>query len=144
MIGRADISAAYDRIRPHIRSTPVLSLETEALGVDIPLALKLEQLQTTGSFKVRGAFNNMLTADLTDAGVVAISGGNHGAAVGYAATKLGVRSTVFVPGMIADDVKIARMRSYGAEVVVSEGTVDQVFAAYENHAQTNGALAVHP
>lgn len=144
MISRAAIDAAYAHVRPHIRRTPVLELEAGALGVDHPVTLKLEHLQVTGSFKVRGAFTNMLSADLTDSGVVAISGGNHGAAVGYAATKLGVKSTVFVPGMIANDVKIARMRGFGADVIITEGNVDQAFAAYDDFANETGAYPVHP
>ncbi len=144
MIGRSDIEAAYARVAGHIRRTPVLALEPGALGLDHPLTLKLEHLQATGSFKVRGAFNNLLSNDPPDAGVVAISGGNHGAAVAYAATKLGVASTVFVPGMIAEEVKLARMRGFGAEVIVAEGSVDQVFGAYEEFAADTGALAVHP
>lgn len=144
MIGRDDIIPAYDRVRPHIRRTPAINLEADALDIGAPVTLKLEQLQVTGSFKVRGAFNNMTSAALPDAGVVAISGGNHGAAVGYAATRLGVKSTVFVPGMIADKVKIARMEGFGARVVITEGSVDQAFAAYEDFARETGALAVHP
>ncbi len=144
MIGRADIEAAYGRVAGHIRRTPVLTLEPRALGLDHPLALKLEHLQATGSFKVRGAFNNLLSNTPPETGVVAISGGNHGAAVAYAATKLGVPSTVFVPGMIAEEVKLARMRGFGAEVIVTEGSVDQAILAYEAYAAETGALAVHP
>ncbi len=114
------------------------------MGVGHRLTLKLEHLQLTGSFKVRGAFNNLLGADLTEAGVVAISGGNHGAAVARAATQLGVKSTVFVPGMIANEVKIARMRGFGAEVVIAEGSVDQAFHACDDFANESGALPVHP
>ncbi len=144
MIGRDEISAAHTRIRPHIRRTPVLDLEAGALGLDHALTLKLEHTQITGSFKVRGAFTNMADADLPEAGVVAISGGNHGAAVAYAATRLGVRSTVFVPGLIANEVKTARMRGFGAEVIVTEGGVEPAIRAYEDFARDNGALAVHP
>jgi threonine dehydratase len=144
MIGHDDIIAAYKRVQPHIRRTPVIDLDADTLGLGAPLTLKLEQLQVTGSFKVRGAFNNMAGVDLPDAGVVAISGGNHGAAVGYAATRLGVKSTVFVPGMIADKVKIARMEGFGATVRIAEGGVDQAFGAYEAFAKDTGALAVHP
>ncbi len=144
MIGKSEIKAAFDKVRTHIRRTPVLDLEPGALGIDHPMVCKLEHLQLTGSFKVRGAFNNLLSADLTEAGVVAISGGNHGAAVAYAATKLGVKSTVFVPGMIANEVKIARMRGFGAEVIVTKGNVDQAFHAYDNFANETSALPVHP
>ncbi|MBD3663632.1 serine/threonine dehydratase [Sulfitobacter aestuariivivens] len=144
MIGRAEITAASDRVRSHIRRTPVLSLETGALGLDHPLKLKLEHTQITGSFKVRGAFNSLMGADLPAAGAVAISGGNHGAAVAYAATSLGAKSTVFVPAQIAKEVKLARMRHFGAEVIVTEGNVDDAVRAYANYAKETGALAVHP
>ncbi len=144
MITRDEIEAAHDRVSPHIRRTPVLALEADALGVDHVLTLKLEQLQITGSFKLRGAFNNLLSGDLPKAGVVAISGGNHGAAVAFAAGRLGVASTVFVPGAIADEVKIARMRGFGAEVVVTEGSVDRAIMEYEAFARDTGALPVHP
>ncbi len=144
MIARDAIRGAYDRIRPHIRRTPVLELEPGALGNEHPVTLKLEHTQITGSFKVRGAFNNLLDAALPKAGAVAISGGNHGAAVAYAAAKLGVKSTVFVPGMIANEVKMARMRGFGAEVIVAPGSVDQAFRAYDDFAMKTGALPVHP
>ena len=94
-----DIVAAAVRIRGHIRNTPVLDLPEDVFGH--PLTLKLEHLQVTGSFKVRGAFNNLLSRDVPQAGIVAASGGNHGAAVAHAATKLGHASTIFVPRAIA-------------------------------------------
>lgn len=144
MTGHADIVDAYRRVRPYIRRTPVLALDAGDLGIDIPISLKLEHLQQTGSFKLRGAFNTLLSAELPKAGVVAISGGNHGAAVGFAATELGVGSTVFVPGTITDRVKIARMQGFGARVIVTGGSVDTAIRAYEDHAEKTGALAVHP
>jgi threonine dehydratase len=144
MITRADIEAAADRIAGHIRHTPVMDLEPGALGLDFPVELKLEHLQVTGSFKVRGAFNNLLAADIPAAGVVAASGGNHGAAVAYAATKLGVKSVIYVPAAIAKEEKLARMRGFGAEVILAEGSVADVMTAYAAHAARSGALAVHP
>lgn len=144
MIGAADISAAHDRIRPYIRRTPVLTLEKGALGLNHPVALKLEHTQITGSFKVRGALNSIVGADLPDAGVVGISGGNHGAAIAHAATLAGSKATVFVPSAIAKEVKLARMRQFGADVRVIEGSVEKGFRTYADHARTSGALAVHP
>ncbi len=144
MIGRPEIEAAHARVRPHIRRTPVLDVEPGALGFGHPVALKLEQTQITGSFKVRGAFNNLISRGVPAAGAVAISGGNHGAAVAYAATSLGAKSTVFVPAMIADEVKNERMRRFGAEVRLTEGSVAQVFASYDAFARDTDALAVHP
>ena len=144
MISRADIAAAYDRVHSQVRRTPVLHLSADALGIGHPIALKLEHLQLSGSFKIRGAFNNLLGQTLPASGVVAISGGNHGAAVAIAASSLGVKSVVFVPEMIASAVKIERMRGFGAEVIVAEGSVDDAIRAYEDHARKTGALAVHP
>jgi len=142
---RADIQAAHDRIAPYIRRTPVVTLESGALGLGFPITLKLEHLQATGSFKLRGAFNNLLSADLTpDTEVVAISGGNHGAAVALAATRLGVKSTVFVPEALALEVKLARMRHFGAKVEVVPGSVKDAFEAFEARAASPGTLQAHP
>jgi len=141
---REAIAAAHVRIAPHVRRTPVLALEAGALGVPRPLWLKLEHLQVTGSFKVRGAFNNLLSGPVPEAGIVAFSGGNHGAAVAHAATTLGHRSTVYVPAAVARPEKLARMRAFGAEVIEAEGSVSEVLAQYLAHAERTGARPVHP
>jgi threonine dehydratase len=99
---------------------------------------------STGSFKVRGAFNTLLSQDHRGRDVVAISGGNHGAAVAYAATQLGLSSTVFVPKAIAKPEKVKRMEAFGAEVRLIDGTTADAFIAYEAHVAETGALAVHP
>ncbi len=119
MIGPSEILAAYARIKPHIRRTPVLRVDAGEFGVKLrsPLALKLELLQHTGSFKPRGAFNNLLSRSVPAAGVAAASGGNHGAAVAYAAQRLGHKATIFVPDVSAP-VKIARIKGYGADTRV--------------------------
>lgn len=139
-----DISAAADRIASHIRHTPILQVEPDALGLPYPVTLKLEHTQVTGSFKVRGAFNNLLSREVPDAGVVAASGGNHGAAVAYAATKLGYKSVVFVPRAIAKEEKLRRMRDFGADVVLTEGSVADCMSEYAAHAEATGTLSVHP
>jgi threonine dehydratase len=141
---RDEIAAAHARIRPHVRRTPLLRLEAGALGLDLPIVLKLEHLQVTGSFKVRGAFNNLLSRAVPPAGIVAASGGNHGAAVAHAATALGHRCVVYVPEAIARPEKLDRMRRFGAEVIVAEGSVADVMVQYAAHAESTGALAVHP
>lgn len=141
---RDDIRAAHARIAPHIRRTPVLTLEADALGLPFPVAFKLEHTQITGSFKLRGALNNMLSRDVPEAGIVAASGGNHGAGVAYAATKLGHKSVIFVPKVIAKEVKLQRMRDYGAEVIVAEGSVGEVMQAYQDYAAQTGGMVVHP
>src|ERR1017187_1208897 len=95
---RQEIARTYDVIRPYIRRTPVVDVDAADFGLDPgPLVLKLELMQHTGSFKTRGAFSNLLTRAVPPAGVVAASGGNHGVAVAYAATKTGTAARIFVP-----------------------------------------------
>src|SRR5207302_2644679 len=117
-IDRDRIAATERLIRPHIRRTPVMQIDAGDLGLaGAPVALKLEFLQHTGSFKPRGAFANLLTRQAPAAGVVAASGGNHGVAVAYAAMRLGIKATIFVP-TVASPTKIERIRGYGAELIV--------------------------
>lgn len=139
-----DIAAAATRIAPHVRQTPILTLEAAAFGLPCPLTLKLEHTQVTGSFKVRGAFNNMLSREVPEAGVVAASGGNHGAAVAYAATSLGHASKIYVPRAVAKEEKLRRMRMFGGEVILTDGSVAACMAEYATAAETTGALSVHP
>src|SRR5438874_11511585 len=119
-IDQSQIEATEKVIRPHIRRTPTITVRAADFGLDsnADLACKLELLQHGGSFKVRGAFANLLTHQISDAGVVAASGGNHGVAVAFAAMKLGIRAKIFVPS-VASAEKIARIRSYGAELVIT-------------------------
>ena len=142
MIDRFSISAAASRISPYVRHTPILRLDGEAFGVAAPVTLKLEVLQHTGSFKPRGAFNRMLTADLPTAGVIAASGGNHGAAVAYAARALGVTAEVFVPAG-TPDAKVFRIASYGARVVQGGATYAEALMASRQRQAISGALEVH-
>jgi threonine dehydratase len=107
-----------------------------------PLTLKLELFQHAGSFKTRGAFANLLTRAIPAAGVVAASGGNHGAAVAYAAMRLGVPAHIFVP-TVSSPVKIARIRAYGAELVVGGDRYADALGASQAFAARSGALAVH-
>jgi len=141
-VGRARIAEIETRIQPYIRRTPCIEIDAAELGLDsFRLVLKLEQLQHAGSFKARGAFANLLTRKVPQAGVVAASGGNHGAAVAYAAQKLGVRAKIFVP-IISSPAKIARIRQYGAELVVGE-RYPEALAASEAWAQQSGAMPIH-
>lgn len=135
----AQIEAAGRRIAPHIRVTPVISIEVPGVG---PVEVKLEQMQHTGSFKVRGAFNALLSGQVPAAGVVAASGGNHGAAVAFAAARLGVRATIYVP-QIAGPAKIALIRAQGAECVVVEGVYADAAARAKEHAARGGAMQIH-
>ena len=140
---RSDIDAARARIAAHVRCTPVIDVARGSLGVEGPLTLKLELLQVTGSFKPRGAFNRMLTADVGSAGVVAASGGNFGLAVGHAARTLGHRAEIFVPAT-SPAGKIDKVRATGADVRVIDGYYDDASAAaVARHAET-GAVWMHP
>lgn len=130
-------------IRPHIRRTPVV--DVDAREFDLPacaLTLKLELLQHSGSFKARGAFANLLTRDVPKAGVVAASGGNHGAAVAYAAMKLGKRAKIFVPS-VSSPAKVQRIRDYGAELAIEGDRYADALAASEIWVRETGALPVH-
>jgi threonine dehydratase len=143
-IDREGIAAMHRLVRPHIRRTPVVEVDGGDLGLTVPvrLVLKLELLQHAGSFKPRGAFANLLARAVPPAGVVAASGGNHGAAVAFAASRLGVPATVFVPS-VASPVKVAQIRSYGAELVVEGDRYADALAASERRLATSGAMAVH-
>jgi threonine dehydratase len=142
-IGRARIAEIETRIRPHIRRTPYIELAASEFGLDdFHLVLKLEQLQHAGSFKARGAFANLLTRNIPRVGVVAASGGNHGAAVAYAGQKLGVPAKIFVPA-ISSPAKIQRIRQYGAEIVVGGERYADALAASEASAKESGAMPIH-
>ncbi|HET8996082.1 MAG TPA: threonine/serine dehydratase [Acetobacteraceae bacterium] len=142
MLTRSDIAAAARRIAPHIRHTPVLRDSGSALGLDLPIVLKLELLQHAGSFKPRGAFNRLLSGTIPSAGVVAASGGNHGAAVAYAARRLGVPAEIFVP-TLTPAAKVARIASYGATVSQIGETYAEALAASRVRQNESGALEVH-
>ena len=142
-VTRFDVETANLRIDPYIRRTPVLELEAGALGTDAPLTLKLESLQHTGSFKPRGAFNRMLTADIDASGVLAASGGNFGLAVAYAAKTLGHPAEIFVPST-SPVMKIDKIRAYGATVHVIDGFYAEAYAACEERAFDTGAAFMHP
>jgi threonine dehydratase len=143
MIDRERITATETVIRPHIRRTPVIELDGSEFGLDsFPLIFKLELLQHSGSFKARGAFANLLLRKIPPAGVVAASGGNHGAAVAYAANKLVIPAKIFVP-IVASQEKIDRIRGYGAELVVTGERYAEALAASERWQAESGALAVH-
>ncbi|MDE2200098.1 MAG: serine/threonine dehydratase [Rhodospirillales bacterium] len=143
---RNDIEAAAGRIGAHVRRTPVLRLAAGELGFDRPTTLKLELLQHAGSFKPRGAFNRILAAmagaGLPAAGVIAASGGNHGAAVAYAAQRLGLAAEIFVPEL-TPAAKRARIADFGARLVAGGATYAEALAASRARAAETGALEVH-
>jgi threonine dehydratase len=141
-ITRTDIEAAHARIAPHIRRTPAWTL-SGVFGHDGPVSLKLEFLQHAGSFKTRGAFNTLLSRQAPAGGVAAASGGNHGAAVAYAAKQLGIRARIFVPE-ISSPAKVAVIRSHGAEVVIGGARYADAQEACDAYVAASGALRVHP
>ena len=142
-VTRTRIAETDALIRPHVRRTPNVMADGADFGLPPgPLVFKLEQLQHSGSFKARGAFANLLLRDVPAAGVAAASGGNHGAAVAYAAGRLGVPATVFVPG-ITSPAKLERIRAYGATLVVAGERYDDALAASVAHVAATGAMQLH-
>ncbi len=142
-IDRTTISETERLIRPHIRRTPTIDVDGGDFGLPgVSLIFKLELMQHVGVFKPRGAFANLLLRDIPKAGVAAASGGNHGAAVAYAAMRLGIPAKIFVPA-ISSPAKIARIRSYGAELVVGGERYADALAASEAWVAQSGALPVH-
>ena len=142
-VTRERIAAMEPRIRPYMRHTPVLRVDMADFDrPPLTVHLKLECLQHSGSFKARGAFTNLLERPVPKAGVVAASGGNHGAAVAYAAMRLGHKATIFVPE-VSPQAKLDRIRSYGADLVVGGARYAEALAASERFAQETGALQIH-
>lgn len=135
-----DIDGAARRVESHVRRTPVL--EAGDLLGDFSVLFKLENLQVTGSFKPRGAFSVLTAADVPASGVVAASGGNFGIAVAYAASRLGLPVTIFVPESSPEE-KIGGIRRYGARVEVIPGYYDDALAASRRHAAATGAFQAH-
>lgn len=142
-ISPARIAAIEPVIRPFVRRTPVIRVDGRDFGLaSQALTFKLELLQHAGSFKTRGAFTHLLTRTVPAAGVVAASGGNHGAAVAYAAGVRGVPATIFVP-TVASPAKLEQIRAYGADLVVTGERYAEALAASQAHVATTGALAIH-
>jgi threonine dehydratase len=140
---RTSILAAEPVIRPHIRRTPVFTTGAGDFGLaGAPLSFKLEFMQHSGTFKARGAFANLLMREGAGKGVVAASGGNHGAAVAYAAMVLGIKAHIYVPS-ISSPAKVARIRQYGAEIVVVGANYAEAYAAGHTFAAERGLLEVH-
>ena len=142
-LSRERIQATERVIRPYIRRTPILEVDASEFGLEpFKIVFKLELFQHAGSFKARGAFTNMLTRKVPVAGVVAASGGNHGAAVAFAAMKLGKPATIFVPS-VASPAKLDRIRGYGAELIISGDRYAESLEASEAWTKESGALPIH-
>jgi threonine dehydratase len=145
VIDRSDVLAARERIQGRVRTTPVLELDPDLFG---PHAVfKLELLQHTGTFKARGAFNRILRAQANGeldpaVGIVVASGGNAGVANAYAAARLGVPATVFVPET-APAVKVARLQELGASVVLEGSEYAAAYEAAQRAVERTGALHCH-
>ena len=133
-----EIEDSLSKIRPYIVTTP--TFETVSFGQKIHL--KLEQLQHTGSFKCRGAFNSLLNNENAEKGVVAASGGNHGAAVAYAAQKLGIKSHIFVPEL-SGKTKIELIKRTGSSLTIVPGTYAEALEAANECQKETGAMSVH-
>ena len=142
-LSRERIQETEKLIRGYVRRTPILEVDGADFGLgSIMIVFKLELFQHSGSFKARGAFTNILTREVPAAGVVAASGGNHGAAVAFAAMKLGKRATIFVPS-VASPAKLERIRSYGAELIIAGDRYAESLEASEAWTRESGALPIH-
>lgn len=137
-----DVVAAGRRLAGLVRRTPVLDLAGEELGVPGRVVLKLEMLQHVGVFKARGALNTLLSTAAPADGVVAASGGNHGAAIAWAAGRAGVPARIYVPAS-SPKAKVDRVRSFGADVVVVDGYYADALAECERWAAERDVLRVH-
>jgi threonine dehydratase len=143
VISTNQILSTYQIIQPHIRRTPIVDVDAADFGVKAArLVLKLESLQHAGSFKARGAFTHLLTRSVPAAGVVAASGGNHGAAVAYAAMKRRIPAKIFVP-KIASSAKIQQISDYGADLAIGGERYADALAASEAWVAQSGALPIH-
>jgi threonine dehydratase len=140
-----DIEAARSRLDGVARVTPVYRSETLTLLVGRPVHLKAENLQRTGSFKVRGAYNRIstLSAEERSAGVVAASAGNHGQAVAWAARAVGSHARIYMP-QDAPMAKVDATRHYGAEVVLSGNALEDCIGEASRYVEEHGATFVHP
>jgi threonine dehydratase len=142
-LSRKEITRVHDLIRPWIRRTPVLHVTGAEVGLaPFPLTFKLEFVQHAGSFKARGAFTNLLRHDIPAAGVVAASGGNHGVAVAYAASRRGVPARIFVP-TISSPAKVDRIRAHRAQIEITGERYADALEASQRYATESGALPIH-
>lgn len=138
----AELKAAAERLRGRIRRTPILELDGAEVGVQGRVILKLELLQHVGVFKTRGALNTLLSTDVPKDGVVAASGGNHGAAVAWAAREVGVKAHIFVP-KTSPQAKVDRVRSYGADVHLIDGYYPDALKVSQTWAAERDVLQIH-
>jgi threonine dehydratase len=140
-----DVRAARERIRPHVLETPLVAAPLLSERCGRPVHLKLESLQHTGSFKIRGAASRMtaLTPEEASRGVVTCSSGNHGRAVAHMAAALGLSARVCVPDWV-DPVKLAAIEAAGAEAVLAGPSYDEADRVAHSIAAEEGRVFVHP
>jgi threonine dehydratase len=139
----AQISAVATRIAPYVRRTPLVWVDGAEFALPgIRIAFKCEYMQHSGSFKARGAFCNMLTRQAPPAGVLAASGGNHGVAVAYAAMRLSIPATIFVP-RVASPAKVEQIRAFGARLEIIGERYADALAASLDYAHSSGAMQIH-
>jgi threonine dehydratase len=141
-MGRERIESAAGALLGRIRATPILTVDGAEFGIPGLVTLKLEFVQHSGTFKARGALHFLLANPVATAGVTAASGGNHGVAVAWAASRLGHRATIFVP-TISAPAKVARLRALGAEVVQTGRVYAEALEACRDHESATGATSIH-
>jgi threonine dehydratase len=143
VVSRSAIVETEALIRRHVRRTPIVRIKGADFGLAVDeIVLKLEFMQHAGSFKARGAFANLLRRAIPDAGVVAASGGNHGAAVAFAANVLEIPATIFVPS-VTSPAKVERIRRYGADLMIAGERYADALEASQSFASRRGALPIH-
>lgn len=137
-----DIDRAAEVLAPLVRRTPTIEVPGSEIGLDATLVLKLEHLQYSGSFKARGATHFVATRPVAAGGLVAASGGNHGAAVAWAAQRFGHDAHIFVP-VTASPAKVTRLRRYGAIVHEVGDVYRDALDASRRHLDIHHATAIH-
>ncbi|MGF3554280.1 MAG: threonine ammonia-lyase [Thermoplasmatota archaeon] len=144
MISLNDVKEAYDILKPVVKRTPLEKSKTFSKLTKTNIYLKLENFQTTGSFKIRGAYNKIyhLSEKEKSQGVVCASAGNHAQGVAHASKLLGVKSTVFMP-IYTPPTKIIATKSYGAHVILKGFTYDDSAAAAKKYAEEKNISFVH-
>lgn len=137
-----DIERAAAVLAPHVRRTPVVEVAGDEIGIDATIVFKLEYLQHSGAFKARGATHFVATQPIAPSGIVAASGGNHGAAVAWAARRFGHEAHIFVP-TTATPAKVAKLRQFGAIVHEVGEVYADALAASQDHLATHAATSIH-
>lgn len=141
----SDIVSARSTLRGVAKNTTILHSKSFSQMADANVFLKLENMQTTGAFKVRGAYNKLanLSQEEREKGVVAASAGNHAQGVAFSATKLGMQSTIFMP-IFTPPLKVLATKGYGANVVLMGDSFDDAFAGSQEYAKEHNATYIHP